>query len=469
MKTEKITYDKYQQLAIKCLDNCLLIAGAGTGKTTTIVGKINYLIKNNIYKVEDILVISFTNQSTLDLQSKITEPVAIKTFHKLAIQIIKDYNQSYKLTTINLNYITKEFFFSLTNPSLIKEILNYYHEANYQTFLNSSKYYYLQQTIITYISLYKTNLGSKLDLNNIAKENPFLTKLIIIIFNIYEQELKATDTVDFDDLILKATNLLDKPYKYKLIIIDEFQDTSFLRFNLVQKLLKLNQAKIFAVGDDYQSIYHFSGCNIDLFLNFTTYIPDAKIYKLKTTYRNSQELLNIATKFILKNPNQISKQLTSLKHLSKPIIIKYYLNKNKALEKLLKKLVLKYPDILILGRYQKDIEPFLTKNIYFKNKILYYQNKELRYLTIHSSKGLESDVVILLNLTNTILGFPSLIKPNSLLDSLNKSNDNFQYAEERRLFYVALTRTKNEIYLLTPISHKSIFIKELYRINMNNH
>jgi len=457
--------DPYQEKAILCQENCLLIAGAGAGKTFTILGKITYLIENNIYREKEILVISFTNKSVSDLQNKIKYQIDIFTFHKLAMTILKDHNISFKIAPSSLlEYITDEFFQSLQDEKLKQSILKIFKEYDYRSFLKSQKYRNLSKIIITYIRLYKTTDSTKNELSKSFNLNPLLTKLIIIIMTIYENELKSTSLLDFDDLIKKATETLTKTYKYKLIIIDEFQDTSLLRWHLIEKIIKLNNAKIFAVGDDFQSIYHFTGCTIDLFLDFQKLLPNAKVLKLKYTYRNSQELIDIAGKFITKNPHQVPKELKSHLSIDKPIKYQKYLNPSKSLSKLLNKLIYQYKDILILGRNNKDIEVFLSSQMSFDKNNIIYQNHQIRYLTVHSSKGLEADVTILINITNSPTGFPSQIKESKLLNHLNSSKDNYLYAEERRLFYVALTRTKNEAYLMIPLFHPSIFVKELKKI-----
>lgn len=457
--------DNYQEKAILCPTNCLLIAGAGAGKTFTIVGKINYLIENNIYNEKEILVISFTNKSIEDLQKKIKYNIDILTFHKLAMNILKDHQFNFEIASSNtLEYIIFEFFHSLTDQKLIQEILKYYKEYDYQSFLKSSKYKNLISTIKTFINLFKTNNCTKKDIKKAFYSNSLITKLILIVMNLYDQELKSSNQMDFDDLISTATTIITKFYKYKYIIIDEFQDTSLLRWNLVKKLLDTNKALIFAVGDDFQSIYHFSGCNVDLFLNFSSLIPNSTILKLKYTYRNSQSLIDIAGKFILKNKAQINKELISSKDLKKPIRFINYFNPKKALKNLIEKLLPIYDDILILERNNSDINKYITKEFKKENDYLLYKNHKIRLLTIHSSKGLEADVVILINLINDKMGFPSQIKNPTIIESINSLNDDFLFAEERRLFYVALTRTKNEIYLLTPFFNKSIFVKELKKI-----
>lgn len=447
--------DEYQLEAVKTLNNTLLIAGAGAGKTFTIVKKIEYLIDNNICKDDEILVISFTNKSVDDLKKKIDKNIDIYTFHKLAMHILDDYNVTYNLVSeAYLTYIANEFFYTLNDEVMQLEILKYFKECNYNKFLESFKYKEFIRVITNIIKIYKTNDLSKEDIIKNYQKDKFLSKYMYIIKNVYESELKSNNSYDFDDLIINATNILDKFYKYKFIIVDEFQDTSIIRFNLVNKLRELNNATIFVVGDDYQSIYHFSGCDINLFLDFPKLIPNSRVLYLKNTYRNSQELINIAASFIMKNKRQLKKDLISNKHIiDKPIEFIYYINPKKAFKKLYKRIKSINDNIFVLGRNNFDIKNF--------------SDDEVNYLTVHSSKGLEAENVILINMVDNVYGFPNKIVNNKLLEGMHPSDKSYAYAEERRLFYVALTRTKNKVYIMVPIFNKSVFIKELKKMIKN--
>lgn len=443
--------DKYQLDAIKSNKNTLLIAGAGAGKTFTIIEKIKYLINEKNIKPCEILVISFTNKSVNDLKRKIDYKIDIMTFHKLAISILDKKHTQYSLVSDKyLEYVTDEFFKSIDLDKR-DELLKYFKEYNYDKFLESYKFINFKKLIITLIKLYKTNNKTKDDIKKLFLKDNFLTKYAYIVKCVYENELKSSGKYDFDDLIIKATESLDEDLGYKYIIIDEFQDTSLIRFNLIKKIKDLSNAILFCVGDDYQSIYHFSGCDINIFLNFTKYVPNSQIKKLKYTYRNSQELIDISTKFVMKNKSQIKKKLLSHKHLDKPIEFIYYINPYIVFKKLYNKLKKENNDLLILGRNNFDINKFSKEEI-----------KE--FMSVHSSKGLEAENVILINLTDGLYGFPNKIINSKLIEELNPSDKTYLYAEERRLFYVALTRTKNKVYILVPFFNKSIFIKELKKI-----
>lgn len=442
--------DKYQLEAVHNIGNTLLIAGAGSGKTTTILKRIEYLIESNIFKVDEILVISFTNKSVDDLKKRCKYQVNIKTFHKLAMEILEEYNINYKLVSEDyLFFLTNEFFITLTDTTLIQEILKYFGYYNYQEFLKTYTYKEFIKLICNLIKLYKANNLTKDDIKNLFNIDNFISKYMYIIFCKYNQELKSFNGFDFDDLILEATKIISKKSKYKHIIIDEFQDTSLIRFNLINKIRVINNATLFCVGDDYQSIYHFSGSDINLFLKFKEYISDAKVMKLKYTYRNSQELINASTSFVMKNNKQLKKELISNKHIDKPIKFIYYINPYKAFKKLYKEL--KNNNLLVLGRNNFDIKKFSKEDI-------------PEFMSVHSSKGLEADNVILINMVDDLYGFPNKLINSKLIEELHPSDKSYIYAEERRLFYVALTRTKNYVYILVPLFKQSIFIKELKKI-----
>lgn len=430
--------------AVKSLENTLVVAGAGSGKTFTIVNKIKYLLDNNIYKENELLVISFTNESVNDLKRKIDYNLDIMTFHKLAITLINNPNMKIS-NEYYLKFIINEYFnsygkYNKKQNKLIKRILQEMDIDN------------LKKLIFTFINLYKSNYNDINYLLNLYQKSHFINKIyfkiILEIYYIYNQELKASNLYDFNDMIKIATNNINNNLiktNYKYIIIDEFQDTSLNRFKLINAIIKQNNAKIFVVGDDYQSIYRFSGCNLDIFLNFNKLVSNLNIINLDYNYRNPKEIIDVANSFIMKNKNQIKKETICLKNINKPIKICFYKNKRTAIEKILKYIDTKY---LILGRNNTDKDLF---NV---------QDKP--FLTIHKSKGLEEDNIILINLTNNNNSLPSKIKHHKIINKIIKT-DYYPYEEERRLFYVALTRTRNNIYLLVPKSNYSIFIKELMK------
>ena len=272
-------------------------------------------------------------------------------------------------------------------------------------------------------------------------------------------------------MIRKATDCVVKNgFKniVKYIIIDEYQDTSYIRFCLINEIIRCTSCNLLVVGDDFQSIYKFSGCCLDLFINFEYYFNDCKVLKLENTYRNSQELIDLAGSFIMKNKKQIKKNLVSKKRMESPIKIVYYDDIVKDFKVLIESIYdeLKVP-IMILGRNNEDINMVIDDSFLLDGeKVIYSNNKsiELYYMTVHKAKGLEEEVVIVINLDDRYLGFPNKIKEEKGLRSVFDSYDSYHFAEERRLFYVAITRTRGYCYLFSNKKKPSIFVKEMERM-----
>ncbi|WP_400219022.1 UvrD-helicase domain-containing protein [Methanobrevibacter smithii] len=319
-------------------------------------------------------------------------------------------------------------------------------------------------------------------------------KIVEEIYNDYEAYLLKIKKIDFNDMINKASdcivkNGLDLPYKY--IIVDEYQDTSFTRYNLLRNICDSIGAKIMVVGDDWQSIYSFSGCDVNIFTKFDNFFDVCETRYIEKTYRNSQQLIDASSNFVMKNPDQTRKELKSFKSLKYPIklvnfdndfdeILKFEL----IIKNIINQSTFKNKKILILGRNNKDIfnllKNFNVENEYGKRKfeilgdedklrrnkfvkIVYRESPDvnIEYRTVHQSKGLECDNVILINLKNWKAGFPNKMVDDPVLNFVKRNGDSFSYAEERRLFYVALTRTKNNVYLLAPYFKSSVFVQEL--------
>ena len=259
------------------------------------VAKIRYLIEMKNISEDDILCISFTNDACANLENNIKKNynynIKVYTFHKLALSFLK--NKKYNIISDNyLNYIVDEYFQSiiLTNKRLITELKIYLNKIDYSYnyILNSKDLILLKKLIITFINLFKANnhkLSDFLKMNN----DKVLIRIIIDIYLLYEDELRSTNSIDFNDMLLLATNFVkvNRIKKYKYIIVDEYQDTSFIRYLFLKEIIKNTGAKITCVGDDYQSIYRFNGCDLNMFLDFRKYFGRFKLLKIVNTYRNS--------------------------------------------------------------------------------------------------------------------------------------------------------------------------------------
>jgi len=346
-----------------------------------------------------------------------------------------------------------------------------------QTFINLSKSRQLNYDSITNLFLDRNKTKNEF---MIERQEIFL-KFSLQILKKYDNTLKELHEIDFNDMINRATELIKEnkaQYPYQHIIIDEYQDISYSRFNLIKEIREVSGAKLICVGDDWQSIYRFAGSDISLFSNFEKYVGIYERLFIEQTYRNSQSLIDITSKYIQKNKKQIQKNPKSKKEpLENPIKLVYYSQDNaeqvfiNEIQALIDKNGNK--PILVLGRHSFDINEFIkfTPN----SKIKFYERSEkleikgfddidIKYITVHKSKGLEADNVIVLNLKNHLLGFPNKMTDDPMLSLLLGDDEEYRFAEERRLFYVALTRTKNEAVLLIP-TDVSLFAEELITDN----
>ncbi len=296
-------------------------------------------------------------------------------------------------------------------------------------------------------------------------------KLFNKVFVEYQNLLNSKDEIDFEDMLIVASDLIQSKqftHKYKLILIDEFQDISNVRAEMIQSLLQQNpETRLFAVGDDWQSIYRFAGSDINVINEFSNIFGATKEVKLTTTFRCNQGITDVSSQFIQKNPAQKKKSvLANKKSRNKSIRVIFHSgNPDSAIYSQLENLHSwatsknKMIDVCLLGRY-KFLEPsnFTALADKFKDRI------NLTFSTIHSVKGLGFDAVIILGMTDKNgVDFPSTKQDDPVLSIFMPKSDQLEFAEERRLFYVALTRAKTLASLITPKHESSIFIREILK------
>ena len=334
----------------------------------------------------------------------------------------------------------------------------------------------------TIISLIKSNDYSiesvdRLPEVNNSSINKLTIELISPIYNDYQTGLEKNEMIDFNDMINMATKaILNNKFlhNYKYVIVDEYQDMSMSRFKLLESMRKQSEYKLFCVGDDWQSIYRFNGSDVDLITNFEKYWGNTYISYIERTYRFTSMMSILSGNFIMRNPKQYKKRINAKKSEDSAIKFINGYTDNKSIEFLEEKLRQfdKDSTVYLLGRYSFDID-ILKNNSNFTMKynvqenstdITYIKRRDLKikFLTIHKSKGLQADYVIILNNKNYGMGFPSKINDLPIVKLLLASGlDEYPYSEERRLFYVALTRSRKQTILLTTENNKSIFVKEL--------
>lgn len=336
--------------------------------------------------------------------------------------------------------------------------------------------------IKTFIALSKSNGYTEKKLSQLENtlyidysQKKFL-EIAINIFEKYEKYLRDNQKIDFSDMInkglLKFSSAKLSQISFDYILVDEFQDISLARMHFLKKIYELNpNAHLFCVGDDYQAIYSFSGSDVDLFLNFHTYFPHANKMLLDFNYRSPSNIVDCANSVIANNKHQERKVQTAILDTKSNIKvieiddIKYpkfvykrvYAHILESVNNLLSEGV-HQDKILVLGRYikrHKELRDKL-KNIGFKNN----QN-ESPIISIHASKGLEAEFVFLIDLNSYGAGFPTKIETDKYLQILNKSTFIDSKEEERRLLYVAITRTQKDLTIYTMKEKRSSFYKEI--------
>jgi DNA helicase IV len=323
--------------------------------------------------------------------------------------------------------------------------------------------------ISEFLKLFKSALLSIQELYEMAASHIDLTRMMIVvelfepIYQKYQSYLESQNEIDFEDMIAKAVKYVEEglfvsPYRY--VLVDEFQDISAPRARLIKALKKQNKENsIFCVGDDWQSIYRFTGSDVSLTRDFSDHFGVAATNILDMTFRFNQKIGEVASQFIQKNPVQIKKNIKSFRKVEENTVT-IIPSKSDAigLETALQALnnqVKPDSSVLVLGRFS-----YIKPKNYSKLKAM-YSNLNIDYMTVHGSKGKEADYVIVLGLVTGKNGFPSSKVSNSLLSLLLPPEEDYKDAEERRLFYVALTRARHHVYLVTHPEKQSDFVREL--------
>lgn len=328
--------------------------------------------------------------------------------------------------------------------------------------------------VVTFVTLIKSSCKS---INEVLKQtknanderSTFIIKNIFMpVYERYMEELTNSNQIDFTDAILQATDICksSRPMSYEYIIVDEFQDISFDRYNFLKALREGNTpAKLYCVGDDWQSIYRFSGSDMALFNQFSDYFGYTEVNKIETTYRFGEPLVSMSSQFIQRNDAQIKKDVHSFNSQYRTELKFCNYDRNNYCN-IIKQLVESIPvdkSIFLLGRYSFDdyYLSFMYKSVKEGNRFFYFiGDRKIEFLTVHKSKGLEADYAIILQCNKDTYGFPSLVNSDSVLNYVLTKGDQYPYGEERRLFYVAITRAKIKTFVLYDIRFPSVFVDE---------
>ncbi|MEZ9565308.1 DNA helicase IV [Vibrio artabrorum] len=469
-------------------DHNLILAGAGSGKTSVLTARVSYLLQSHQAQAEELLLLAFGREAAIEMKQRLdskiglsADKVEVSTFHQLGLKILNqveservvisplalddnqrqawciDWLKKHWMTPTNFKrwqkhlskwpiaYLTgdDELGSHVSNLKLIGWLEKQLEQLNASGLSKKE----VQERLIDHKDY--TRLNSELSLCW-----PCVTA--------WQKALKEENHIDFSIMISRATQYVEKgkfisPWKF--IMIDEYQDISPDRLALVEALCNQSkadhQASIFAVGDDWQSIYQFAGADVDLTTGFKSRFKSSTIHHLDTTYRFNNQLGAVANRFVQENPIQLPKELNSFKQQKQKAV---YSAPSKEVEKILDQL-----NRQSKGKTNKSVL-LLGRNHYHKPELLeewkkIYTSIDINFMTCHASKGKEADFVIILCVDEG--QFPAKKKQLHIDGALTESSDEFPYAEERRLFYVAMTRAKEKVWV-THSGDGSGFVQELH-------
>ena len=290
---------------------CLVLAGAGSGKTRVITYRVAHLLEQGI-KPENILLVTFTNKAAQEMNERVKKLTGraerlpwAGTFHSVAVRILKIYAGK-------LGYQNNFSILDSDDSEAIIKLCSKDFKAEGKKFPSSR----ILQAIISYARNAEISIADALE----AKFDQwlFLSGVIEGIANSYAQRKKEANVMDFDDLLVNFLLLLNKPEiqdklseQFHYILVDEYQDTNKIQASIIKKLSKKHN-NVLVVGDDAQSIYSFRAADISNILNFEKDYKGAKIFKLETNYRSSEDILKVANDVIANNARQYKKKLISM-------------------------------------------------------------------------------------------------------------------------------------------------------------
>ncbi|PVZ85820.1 DNA helicase IV [Serratia sp. S1B] len=469
-------------------DSVLVLAGAGSGKTSVLVARVGWLLLRQEAEPEQILMLAFGRKAAEEMNERIAQrlgevAVQAKTFHALALQIIQQGSRKVpKISQLESDsHARRELLIKNWQQQCsdkkaqakgwrqwISEELeweipdgDFWHDSHLAARLGSR--------LERWVGLMRTHGGSQAEMIEQADEESreLFTKRIRLmapLLKAWKTALKDEGAVDFAGLIHQAVNILEKgrfitPWKH--ILVDEFQDISPQRAQLLAALRKQNKCtSLFAVGDDWQAIYRFSGAELSLTTAFAENFGEGMQCVLDTTYRFNDRIGEVANTFVQQNPYQLKKTLNSLTKGDKKSVI---ILPQEQLEALLDKLSgYAQPDarILLLARYH-HLKPEILQKAATR-----WPKLHIEFMTIHASKGQQADYVIITGLSEGHDGFPAAACESVLEAVLLPQPENFPEAEERRLLYVALTRAKHQVWLMQDTDHPSVFVEQLQDIGV---
>lgn len=480
--------DSQARAVVNGEDALLVLAGAGSGKTSVLVARAGWLLMRKQATPQQILLLAFGRQAADEMNQRIqsrleVDDIQARTFHALALHIIQQgsnkspaisklesdssYRRKLLIDTWRQQCSEKKAYANGWRQWLGDELeWDIEKEAFWK---NERLAQRLASRLERWLGLMRMHGGAQAAMIASAPEEVRelfgkRVKLMAPLLKAWKSALKEEGAVDFSGLIHQAVNILEKgrfisPWKH--ILVDEFQDISPQRAALLVALRKQNkQTTLFAVGDDWQAIYRFSGAEMTLTTAFHHHFGEGDRCVLDTTYRFNDRIGEIANRFVQENPHQLQKPLNSLSKGNKKSIS---LLPDDQLEALLNKISgYAKPEerVLLLARYHHLRPEMLEKA---KTR---WPKLKLDFMTIHASKGQQADFVIILGLQQGKDGFPAAARESVMEQGLLPQPEDFPDAEERRLAYVAITRAKQQVWMLFDRQQPSDFVEQFKRLGV---
>ncbi|WP_228140262.1 UvrD-helicase domain-containing protein [Moritella sp. JT01] len=511
LETHPLT-EKQRDACIVANDANLVLAGAGCGKTSVMLGRCAYLLESQQATADTILILAFAKDAAQEMKTRLKQRlpnarVTVKTFHALALDIIKqvETNKPQVSKLANSDNAKQQFFKQSITTLLIDADFNALfseycyayvawlgklpsekHEQEVARLLaGKGGYKKLLSQLVELTMQYKNTrtVRAKKRLNALPDADfaALTHEVVVILLEHYQMHLAENNEIDFDEMITKASDYVSNgqfssPWLH--ILVDEFQDISQARANLVRHLqTQHDDSKLFCVGDDWQAIYQFAGSDIAVTTRFSDYFGMTSTLPLDTTFRFNDQISAVASDFVMANPEQMSKQITTYSKAKKACVqVNYYqVSDNKRsdnkqndaetllLEKKLKQIAAsvkgegKQKSVLLLARFNFQLPDNKTLTVLSTQ----YPQLTIKAMTVHSSKGQEADNVVVLAMEAGEYGFPCHKFRHPFAMILQPDVSGFPDAEERRLFYVALTRARQQVYLLCNKNNPSSFVEEL--------
>ncbi|MGV3346599.1 DNA helicase IV [Enterobacteriaceae bacterium LUAb1] len=469
-------------------ESLLVQAGAGSGKTSILVARTGWLLKQREATKEQILLLAFGPQAAEEMTARMmvklhTPELVAQTFPSLALHIIQQgSHKTPKVSALEMDGVKRRTFLvdcwrrqcqeKKTQASgwhqWLSEELGW--AVNNGAFwLDDNLAARLAPRLECWLSLIRMHRTTQADMIASVPEsirNRFSQRIRLMspLLKAWKSALKAEGAMDFSGLIQQAINLLEKgrfisPWKH--ILIDEFQDLSPQYAALIRALRQQNtHISLFAAGDDWQAIYRFSGAERKLITTFHHYFGEGEHCVLDTTYRFNDRIGKIANDFIQHNPCHTPKALNSFTKGDKQSVV---LLREDLLDNLLDKLsgyVKPEARILILARYY-HLQPAVLD----KAKIR-WPKLRIDFMTIHASKGQQADYVIVCGLRDGTDGFPAPVRESVIEEGLLPPPERFPDAPEHRLAYVAMTRARRQVWFLYNAKHPSSFVNILKKLGV---